>query len=808
MKKSYLLLLHLFLLLFTIKGEAQGSWAPIASGTTTNLLGVSVPSSTVCYVCGATGTIRKTINGGTSWFPLSTGTGQSLYSILFQDILLGYVVGDNGTALKTIDGGVTWTPMTIGTTSNLRFVYFIDANNGYISGASGIILKTTNAGSTWTTLTTGTSSILNSVYFTSTSVGYAVGATGTIIKTINSGTSWTPLTSGTSSPLYGVYFTAAANAITSGDNGVILQTTTSGTTWGPITSGTTDILSGIDFIDANNGFTVGGNIALNTGNILQTINGGNTWTSYLPGTSRLTKVGYYDLNLCYAVGLNGTILQWTVPLPPDAQFTSSAPGCTGQLENFYSTMVTSGVTHSWNFGSSAIPATSTLNNPVGVTYSTSGAKVITHIVTTALGSDTVTNIITINPSPLSSFGSTPAGCAGSSVSFFNTGSVGVGTTYSWDFGSGASPLVSTAQNPTGIMYTTGGTKIITFNVTNQYGCTSATTNTFTIDSLPMVNAGTDTTICFNTSIQLGAASISGMTYSWSPASTLSNSSISNPVASPTSAVTQYILTATKTATGCINKDTVTISMLPALFANAGSDVSICKNDSVQLGTGLILGQTYLWSPTAGLNDSTSSSPNASPATTTTYTLTVSGNGCTAMMDEMLVTVHNIPTANAGMDDTITSGASVMLNATGGILYSWSPTTGLDNSGIYNPNASPETTTTYTVHITDLFGCFVNSAVTITVVSPSFWVPTAFTPDGNGSSDVFYIRGEGIKDFEFSVYNRWGERIFFTKDILIGWDGTIQNTGDKLPEGAYVYQVTGNRTDGTPVFAKGIINLIR
>ena len=103
-------------------------------------------------------------------------------------------------------------------------------------------------------------------------------------------------------------------------------------------------------------------------------------------------------------------------------------------------------------------------------------------------------------------------------------------------------------------------------------------------------------------------------------------------------------------------------------------------------------------------------------------------------------------------------------------------------------ASPQETTTYTVTITDLNGCKKTDAVKITVIEPAFWLPTAFTPDDNGISDIFYVRGEGILNFEFSVYNRWGEKIFFTKDIKL----------KRFENGMW----------GTIIDQKGMINLIR
>ena len=808
MKKSSTLLLLLFMFTALSNGSAQ-TWAPIASGTTTHLLSVSAPTSTVVYVSGATGTIRKSTDAGLTWLPLSSGTGQSLYSIHFTDALTGYTVGDLGTALKTTNGGTSWSTMIVGTSVALRYVYFFDANNGYITGAGGLVLKTTNAGVTWNAVTTGTGSQLSSIFFTSPTTGYAAGFSGTVIKTTTSASSWSALTSGVGSPLGIVHFPTTTTGIICGDNGVILRTTTSGASWGTVASGTTDFLTGMDFYDANNGVIVGGNATLNTGNILQTTNGGASWTGFLPGTSRLTRVDFFDSSLGYAVGLDGTILQWTVASVPDAQFTSSAPGCVAQSVNFYSIMAsTPGVTHSWDFGSGAIPATSTSSNPTGVLYPTAGAKVITHITTTALGSDTVTNIITINPTPSALYTYTPPSCPGTTVNFNNFGTTGAGVTYAWDFGAGAVPLTSTSENPSGITFTTPGPKTITFSVTNSFGCTTSSTQTFTIDSLPMANAGTDSTICFNTSIDLGASTLPGMIYSWSPASSLSNSSISNPTATPVAPTTNYILTVTNTTTGCSNKDTVLITMLPALIANAGSDEDICNNDSIQLGTGVLLGQTYAWSPSTNLSDSTAANPTAIPTTTTTYTLTVSGYGCPIVTDEITITVHSAPSANAGMDDTTTVGSSVQLNATGGILYVWTPAATLDNAGIYNPIASPPVTTTYTVVITDINGCKTSDAVKITVIEPDFWVPTAFTPNEDGNSDVFFVRGEGMLNFEFSVFNRWGERIFFTKDFYTGWDGTRQASGDKLPTGAYVYQIRGTLSDGKVVDSKGIINLIR
>ena len=814
MKKNYF---NFFVLLFVLIGlntHAQtGSWAPLVSGTSSNLLGVSAPSTYVCYVSGASGVIQKTSDGGVSWSPLLSGTSQNLYSVFFTNNFTGYAVGDNGTAIKTSDGGTTWAPMSLVTTDALKHVWFFDANNGFISGGvsgtSGSVFKTTDAGVTWTSLTIASPNIISSTYFTSLTKGYASCLNGTVYKTGDGGTTWGGVSSGTSL-LQMVQFTSLTDGLTISQTGSIANTTSSGTSWSPVTSGTADALSGMDFYDANNGVIVGGNIALDTGIILTTTNSGATWNpTVIPSTTRLVKVNFFNASIGYAVGVGGRILKWSIPVPPDASFTSSAPACTGQAVSFYSSMAgVTGITHQWNFGFGAAPPTSSSINPTGIFYSSPGAKLVKHITTNSLGSDTVTLLINVNPSPIASFTSTAPVCSGASVDFTNTGTTGAGVTFTWDFGTGASPINSTSEFPTGIVYGSSGTKTIVFNVTNQYGCMSSSVQPIIINAGPIANAGVDSIICSGSTVQIGSASVAGNTYSWSPSSTLSSISVSNPVATPIAAMTTYTVTVTNTTTGCSSQDAATISLLAPLVANAGADAELCKGDSLQIGTGGISGQTYSWKPTAGVSDSTSAHPKISPLATTTYTLTVNGNACTAATDQVTITVHLDPIANAGPDDTVSVGSSIQLNASGGLQYQWSPATGLDNPSIYNPIATVSANSYYTLTVTNEYGCKSLDYLTILVFSPTFWVPTAFTPDGNGIDDVFFVRGEGIQNLEFSVFNRWGEQIFFTRDINVGWDGTRQTSGDKLPAGAYVYQVKGLHTDGTPVNEKGLINLIR
>ncbi len=141
-----------------------------------------------------------------------------------------------------------------------------------------------------------------------------------------------------------------------------------------------------------------------------------------------------------------------------------------------------------------------------------------------------------------------------------------------------------------------------------------------------------------------------------------------------------------------NKMNTTINALPA--ANAGADVTICVGGSAQLmASG---GTSYLWQPTSTLDDSTSSSPIASPTTNSVYSVAVTdANGCSAS-DDVLVSVSTGLTIALSGDTAICEGDSTQLVATGAASYSWSPSTGLDDPNSFSPFANPTTTTTYTV----------------------------------------------------------------------------------------------------------------
>jgi gliding motility-associated-like protein len=245
---------------------------------------------------------------------------------------------------------------------------------------------------------------------------------------------------------------------------------------------------------------------------------------------------------------------------------------------------------------------------------------------------------------------------------------------------------------------------------NGCGTGSNNTDTVVVNSVPMpVDAGTDVTICPGTSTMLNATG--GTTYSWSPATGLSDPNIANPIASPTS-TTVYSVMATGPF-GCTGFDNVTVNVQSAPLVDAGPGSTICPGENIQLGGNASAG-TYFWSPTGSLDDPTILTPVAMPAITTTYTLTVTdANGCNAS-STTTVTIGS-PAVDAGPNAAVCPGTSTTLNASGGDTYSWSPSTGLSDPAIPNPIASPVVTTTYTVNVfSNGSGCSGTDSVTIIV----------------------------------------------------------------------------------------------
>ena len=154
------------------------------------------------------------------------------------------------------------------------------------------------------------------------------------------------------------------------------------------------------------------------------------------------------------------------------------------------------------------------------------------------------------------------------------------------------------------------------------------------------------------------------------------------------------------------------------------------------------------------------------------------NGCSSINnDTVVITVTPPVQVFAGRDTSIVINQPLQLNAgnlNNNILlnYSWSPSTGLNNTHIKNPVAILDRSITYTLTANTAEGCSGSDEINIKVFQKSdLYVPNAFTPNNNGLNDFAKVFPVGIKQLKyFSIYNRWGQKVFSTDDSNKGWDG--------------------------------------
>ncbi|MCC7436905.1 MAG: hypothetical protein IT211_00265 [Armatimonadetes bacterium] len=323
--------------------------------------------------------------------------------------------------------------------------------------------------------------------------------------------------------------------------------------------------------------------------------------------------------------------------------------------------------------------------------------------------DTV--VVTVVPPPDITMPRDTAICAGDQFQL-NPSSV-AGTQFSWSPATGLSNpnIRNPIANPT-------ATTAYTLTVRNADNCADSATVTITVNPIPTLAGGPDTSVCADGTVQLGVAPVAGVAYRWSPATGLSDTAVAQPFftsATPGNAI--YTVTATN-AQGCSISDQVTVRVDARPVAGAGQDDTICTGEATRIGTSQSAGLTYQWTPTTGLSDPLAADPIATPRTTTTYQVIASNNlGCADTSTVRIVVIPRPPATIISADDTICAGASTQLQVAAGARYRWTPSSGLSSDTIANPLASPLATTTYQVVATNSFGCSDTAEVTIAVVRP-------------------------------------------------------------------------------------------
>jgi gliding motility-associated-like protein len=268
--------------------------------------------------------------------------------------------------------------------------------------------------------------------------------------------------------------------------------------------------------------------------------------------------------------------------------------------------------------------------------------------------------------------------------------------------------------------------------------------------------------------------------------------------------------------GCYKSDTIQVRVRQPFHIQVQPGDTLCQGEILPLqASGADL---YEWYPADGLNNAHIPNPQARPDKTTHYTVIGrDGDHCFADSAKVPVIVYPIPKFFAGNDTTVITGSTLPLRTVSSpdiTQWKWSPANGLSCADCPAPTAAVKGSITYHVEVSNAGGCRASDDITIQAVcnGGNYFMPNTFSPNGDGSNDIFYVRGKGVNRIHsLKIFNRWGQMVFEKRDIMpndpsSGWDGTFN--GKKADMDVYVYIAEVICDNSAIVALKGDITLLR
>jgi gliding motility-associated-like protein len=392
--------------------------------------------------------------------------------------------------------------------------------------------------------------------------------------------------------------------------------------------------------------------------------------------------------------------------------------------------------------------------------------------------------------------------------------------YTWRFGDPSNPNAnSTEVSP---VYTYGQAGNITVTLIPKVACLDTVRLQVPVrnGSAVSVIANRDSVVCVATPIRLRATSINAQRLEWSQSPTFTPLSGTRDTLSvnPVNRVNTYYVRATDTITGCTAVDTVVINNY-ALRITAPSAFNACKgvdtSITIENNTPDVL--TYAWTPTNIITGAANQNRVVIKVTNdATLRATVSNQfGCTQDLT-IPITAREVDAKAFVSDSVIYVDDKVDLSSSPigtGYSYKWLPASDIVSPDSAFSKAAPKTDTKYTIQVTDQYSCKDTASVNVKVLTPQcsepfVFIPKAFSPNNDGINEKVFVRGEYLKEegFEFAIYNRWGEKVFFTKNQKEGWDG-MHKGGFVCPD-VYGYYVKGICEKGEVFFKKGNITVLK
>lgn len=539
-------------------------------------------------------------------------------------------------------------------------------------------------------------------------------------------------------------------------------------------------------------------------------------------THPYATAGTYDVTLTVGVGncTDAITLQATAFPTPVADFTT-ANVCLGDAADFADASTVTGAViaqWAWDFDGEG----NALTQDASFTFANPGTYDVTlAVVTSDLCADTQTGQVTVYPAPEPAF-TAAAVCVGNATVFQNQSTVSSGliTGQAWDFGDGAGVSVNASPSYT---YQDAGTYAVTLGVTTAFGCTALLTQDVTVNPLPVIDASHTDILCAGQNNGTATASASGASgpysYLWNNALQSTTATISNLGPGP------FTVTVTD-ALGCASDTTVIV--LQPLPINvqlvAGDDTCGRGNGAIQA---VMLGGTapfeYVWS---AISDSANIfSEDVTPSGWNTmltpgdYSVVVTDAGGCSVQGETTVGLIPAPVANfstRSKPEEFMDPAVLFFNESeAAISYEWHFGDG-EVSSQEHPNHDYDTSGIFLVMLIasnePRYGC-TDTAYRYVEVDPlfTFYIPNAFTPDGDGINDTWGPSGANYEyeSYNVQVYDRWGKLVWQTDNPDRFWNGLDQGSQEPLRQGVYVYQFVIRQFDTfEPKVITGSVTLYR
>ena len=478
-----------------------------------------------------------------------------------------------------------------------------------------------------------------------------------------------------------------------------------------------------------------------------------------------------------------------LPVPELTLSPQSASLCVGQSLSL--TVQGNGTSYYWQ------PSTG-LSSITGTAVGASPSSSITYTVVSALNSCTNSAQTTLSVVPLPTISCSASQftvCKGRSTYLTASGALA----YQWlpdthlNVSGGptviASPQVQTIYTVSGFNGSCSGTK---------------TLQVFVQPSPNMVLNASQNVVCSGNSMTLSV--YGAQSYTWLPLNGLIINGTNTLVTVKPETTTHYTVIGANYAgnEACIQQLSYSVMVQPYAQAKAIPNASVCSGKRTTISASG--GNYYVWSPVNGLLGFTGASVVAGPSVTTIYTVEASWNGYCGSKTTVTVNVMPKPKVFAGRDTSYQLNESIFLQATGSGTLEWIAGDGILCKTCASTQIIPLQSDCYTVRLTDDRGCVAEDEVCIDIQRDfNAYIPNTFTPNNDGLNDEFKIYGENLSKFSLTVYNRWGQQLYYSEDSEKGWDGTFKHQLCK--EDVYLYKVVYTGLDGKKYERMGSIQLL-